>query len=126
MPRFPRCLASALAALALAGCAQAPVDQPAVAAFTPTKHPDQARKTCDKPVWPAEALRARYTGITTVSFLIGTDGWVRDTKILKSSGHPVLDNAAESALRRCQFKPAVKNGEPVETWVPVQYRWELK
>jgi TonB family protein len=117
MPRLPFCflafLVGGVAALSLAGCAEATVAQ------------DQQQLPCSKPVWPAEALKARYTGTTTLSYLLGTDGSVRDTKVIKSSGHPILDDAAQEGFRRCRFKPVVKNGQPVEAWYRMQYVWSL-
>lgn len=81
--------------------------------------------TCSKPDYPKSSLRNEETGTSTVSFLIGADGSVKDSKITKSSGFRDLDKAAQAALGRCRFKPATENGQPVETWQPVQYVWTL-
>jgi len=78
---------------------------------------------CAKPAYPRASLRNMEEGITLLGFLIRTDGSVGDTVVLNSSGHPALDTAARDALSKCVFKPARRNGEPVEQWVPVAYKW---
>jgi protein TonB len=62
------------------------------------------------------------SGTVVVQALIGKDGRVADTRVLKSI--PALDDAAEDAVRRWRFKPAQADGVPVETWVsvPIQFR----
>jgi protein TonB len=77
------------------------------------------------PVYPKEALRNEWTGKSTLSFLIGVDGRVKDSKVVKSSGHEILDEAAREALSKCQFKPATVDGKLQEAWHPVQYVWTL-
>jgi D-alanyl-D-alanine endopeptidase (penicillin-binding protein 7) len=36
-----------------------------------------------------------------------------------------MDEAARGALLRCRFAPALRDGQPVPTWHPVQYVWTL-
>lgn len=92
-----------------------PVRIPAVADFN----------TCAKPEYPKASLRNEETGTSTVSFLIGVDGRVVDSKILKSSGFRDLDRAAQNAIGKCRFKPAMIDGKPQQDWQPVQYVWQL-
>jgi len=118
-------LVSALASLA--GCAQAPAVQADTVGSTAVASTMSAPKnaTCAKPEYPKEARRRGSQGTTTVRFLIDTDGSVAQSNILKSSGDLSLDEAARSALSKCRFKPAVKDGQPQRAWVPVQYVWSL-
>ena len=81
--------------------------------------------TCAKPEFPKASLRNEETGTSTVSFLIGVDGRVIDSKITKSSGYRDLDRAAQSALGKCRFKPAMVDGKPEQLWYPVAYVWQL-
>jgi protein TonB len=111
-----------MAALALAGCVQSPASRTASAQPQPQPPQDQ---DCAPPVYPDEALRARMSGVSTMAFLVGSDGTVREARLLKSSGHAMLDQAAESALRLCRFKPTLKDGQPAAAWQPVQYAWAL-
>jgi protein TonB len=82
--------------------------------------------TCAKPEYPKSSLRNEETGVSTISFLIGADGRVMDSKITKSSGFRDLDKAAQAALGKCRFKAATENGAPVQAWQPVQYVWTLE
>jgi protein TonB len=79
-----------------------------------------------KPEYPKSSARNEEEGTTTISFLIGVDGRVVDSKITKSSGFRDLDRAAQAALGKCRFKPAMVNGQPEQAWVPVQYVWSLE
>jgi TonB family protein len=82
-------------------------------------------KTCPAPRYPLAAKQYMAEGTTVLSFLVGVDGTVRDSKITKSSGDRDLDKAAKIALARCVFKPLLVDGKPVEGWAPVSYVWKL-
>jgi protein TonB len=82
--------------------------------------------SCAKPEYPKSSLRNEETGVSTISFLIGGDGRVMDSKVTKSSGFRDLDKAAQAALGKCRFKAATENGAPVQSWQPVQYVWTLE
>ncbi|MFD2366906.1 energy transducer TonB [Pseudoduganella sp. GCM10020061] len=116
-----RAILAALAFGAVSGlaCAQAPESA------EPAKRPPPAfdPRSCSKPEWPAGAAEAGKTGTVTVVFLIGTDGKVRKSRIIKSSGHADLDDAALASLAKCTFRPGTRDGEPAEAWLPVQYVW---
>lgn len=80
--------------------------------------------SCSRPVYPEEDARQKNTGTVTMHFLIGLDGKVVESKVLKSSGHRSLDEAARSALAKCRFKPPVTpDGRHVQAWTAVQYVW---
>lgn len=82
--------------------------------------------TCAKPEWPIEALRNEQEGTVALTFLIGIDGTVRGSKVTKSSGFPLLDLAAQDAISKCKFRPGMKDGIAVETWVLLQYVFKLE
>ena len=82
--------------------------------------------TCSKPEYPKSSLRNEETGVSTISFLIGTDGSVKGSQVTKTSGFRDLDKAAQVALGKCRFKPATENGQAIESWQPVQYVWTLE
>jgi TonB family protein len=82
--------------------------------------------TCQKPVWPAADLQAEHTGAVTLAFLIGADGMVIDSNVIKSSGYPGLDEAAQVGIAKCQFKPATVDSKPVMEWMHMQYVWTLR
>lgn len=113
-----------VAAACLAGYANARADAANVpAARTPAVIDF---KTCSKPLWPGEDLQAEHTGTVTLSFKIDQNGMVAGSKVLRSSGHPGLDQAAQAGISKCHFKPAKVRGKPVETWQNMQYVWTLE
>jgi protein TonB len=79
-----------------------------------------------KPDYPPKSMRNEETGTSTVSFLIGVDGKVIDSKVTKSSGFRDLDRAAQGGLGKCQFKPAIVDGKPQQSWAVVQYVWNIE
>jgi len=114
-------LVMAAICLTAAGCAtagdtNAPVDKPAVADFS----------SCKKPVWPESSLKAEHTGTVTLSFLVSEQGKPVDSKIVKSSGYPLLDEAARTGIMKCSFHPATRGGAPVAHWMHMQYVWTLQ
>jgi protein TonB len=86
--------------------------------------PAAAPEGCKAPAYPRDAMRYEIQGTVTLAFLIGLDGVVRDSKILRSSGNASLDDTARVALAKCQFKPGME--QRGEAWVQVQYVWTLQ
>jgi len=82
--------------------------------------------SCRKPAWPAAALAAEQTGVVTLSFLVTTEGVSQQSTVVKSSGAPLLDEAARTAIALCKFRPASENGKPIASWVEIQYVWTLE
>jgi D-alanyl-D-alanine endopeptidase (penicillin-binding protein 7) len=79
--------------------------------------------SCAKPAYPVEDLHAGHAGTVTLSFLVSPDGEVADSRVSRSSGYRGLDRAARTAIAKCRFKPATRNGQPVQEWAKVQYVW---
>ncbi|GGX87905.1 TonB family protein [Pseudoduganella dura] len=109
---------TSLSIIAAALCAA-----PALAANTPAI---ANFDTCDKPVWPKEALRQEQQGKVTLAFMISEGGAVTDSKIVKSSGFPLLDMAARDGIMKCRFVPATRDGKPQAAWMNLQYVWTLQ
>jgi protein TonB len=81
-------------------------------------------KNC-KVDYPKASLMNEEQGTTSMSFLVGVDGSVSDSKLEKSSGFKGLDKAAIKSLSACKFKPGSKDGAPAATWTKVDYAWKL-
>jgi len=64
-------------------------------------------------------------GNVLISVFVNTDGKVKVAKVKKSSGSRSLDRAASKAFSLCTFKPAMKNGEPQESWYDIPYEFIL-
>jgi TonB family protein len=119
--------ALAVAALIAAGASQAQTaDGHAHADAAGTSKALLNFRSCAKPMYPHEELKAGHEGTVKLGFLVRADGTVGDTKVLASPGYPALDEEARSALARCQFSPATRGGQAVETWTDVQYVWTTK
>lgn len=56
------------------------------------------------PVYPELARRMHVSGIVVVQLTVAPDGSVSDAKV--ESGHALLGNAAQDAVRRWRFEPA--------------------
>ena len=81
-------------------------------------------KNC-KIEYPKASLLNEEQGVVTLSFLVGPDGAVVDSKVDKSSGFKNLDKAAVKAISACKFKPGTKDGAPAQIWVKFDYNWKL-
>jgi TonB family protein len=98
-----------------------------VASLNPAELPAMIDfKTCPRPAYPSDEVRAKHTGTVKLNFLIGTDGAIRKAEIGTSSGYPVLDQVALTTLSRCHFTPGTSGGAPAEKWAPVQYKWSIE
>jgi len=75
------------------------------------------------PSYPDIAREAGVDGQVVVQALVGKDGKVKDTRVVKSI--PMLDAAAEAAVKQWVFKPALSNNKPVAVWVAVPVRFSL-
>jgi protein TonB len=85
----------------------------------------QAAKLINRvlPVYPALARQARVQGTVSVIAVIGTDGTVRELRVV--SGHPLLVQAALQAVRQWVYKPTMLNGYPVEVESPIDVHFTL-
>jgi D-alanyl-D-alanine endopeptidase (penicillin-binding protein 7) len=123
-------------AIVCAACAHAPAGQqlttPAVPAASAIPAAGLTRaavadfRSCRKPAYPKADLAAGHQGTVSMGFMIDADGAVTGSKVIRSSGYADMDEAARSALEKCHFRPALKNGEPVAAWTNVQYIWTVK
>jgi len=78
------------------------------------------------PKYPAVARRRGFQGNVNLEVLVGPIGNVLDLRVLSSSGYPILDRAAETAVKNWTFEPGMRGQEKVEMWVRVPIRFELK
>jgi len=60
-----------------------------------------------------------------VRALVSPDGDTQETRLWRSSGHPLLDAAAVAAVRRWAFEPARHGGRAVPAWVEVPVHFRL-
>ena len=66
------------------------------------------------PQYPRSALTQGIEGWVLVEFTIGTEGQVKEPRIIKAEPPGVFDEAALSAVKRFRFKPRTVGSTPVE------------
>lgn len=96
-----------------------PVEEPLVEAI-----PQYAENP--KPKYPRIARRRGYGGTVILEALVNVAGRVNNLRIVRSSGHKVLDKAALRAVQTWSFIPGKRGSRPIEMWVRVPVRFELK
>lgn len=77
------------------------------------------------PPYPREAMLDGTTGTVLLQVRVGIDGKPIEVTISRSSGSSLLDAAARrQVLARWSFRPAMRDGQPVEAigLVPVEFR----
>jgi TonB family protein len=47
-------------------------------------------------------------------------------EVLRSTGFPLLDQAAMEGLSKCRFRPGSVDGKPVQSLASMQYVWTLE
>lgn len=77
------------------------------------------------PGYTEEARKNNIQGIVTLRVLVGADGAVK--RVMITRGLPDgLNERAIAAAYQATFKPAMKDGQPVEYWVGLQMEFNLK
>jgi protein TonB len=77
-----------------------------------------------EPVYPELAKRARVQGKVVLVVTVDEEGSVSDIRV--TSGHPLLDEAALTAVRQWKYSPTLLNGEPVPVIATVTVIFNLK
>jgi TonB family protein len=76
------------------------------------------------PVYPPIAESSRVQGVVILEAIIGADGKVQDTRVLRSI--PLLDQAALDAVKQWEFTPTLLNGAPVPIVMTVTVQFTLQ
>jgi periplasmic protein TonB len=76
-----------------------------------------------KPVYPPFALDAGLEGRVLLHVLVGTDGSVREIRVVE--GSQIFTESAASAVGRWRFRPARVGVRPVPIWVAIPVRFRL-
>jgi protein TonB len=75
------------------------------------------------PMYPEAAKSAGVQGVVIMEAVIGTDGRVRDARVLRSI--PALDQAAVDAVTQWEYTPTLLNGAPVPVIMTVTVQFTL-
>jgi protein TonB len=65
------------------------------------------------PIYPDEAAQNGQQGTVVVLIHVSPAGTTASVDLVRSSGYVLLDRAAQEAVLRWRFLPAVKDGQPV-------------
>ena len=76
-----------------------------------------------KPVYPEDAKSAGVQGVVVLEIVIGTNGTVIETQVVRSV--PLLDKAAADAVALWEYTPTLLNGEPAEVVMNVTINFTL-
>jgi protein TonB len=79
-----------------------------------------------EPIYPFQAKKNNIEGSVTLRFIVNTEGDVVEPKVAQSDPPDIFDEAALQAIMKCKFKPAVKNGRPVDVIVIAPMKFELR
>ena len=71
------------------------------------------------PEYPMALACDGIGGTVELEVTVGIDGSVTGATTRQSSGQPALDAAALESVRAWRFRPATRNGEPVEVRIAV-------
>jgi protein TonB len=78
------------------------------------------------PEYPRLARKRGYEGTVVLEVLVDEEGRVEDMRLFRSSEHRILDKAAMASVKKWLFEPGMRGGEPVEMWVKIPIRFQLK
>ena len=116
---------AALIGLTATAFAQGPAGTPAPPGATGVPAYDQPATLVyhPQPTYPLLAKQARIAGAVRFTAVIGRDGTVQ--KLTLVSGNPLLVAAAQEAAQKWRYKPALRNGEPVEAVTQIEISFTL-
>jgi TonB family protein len=108
------------------GFAQAQVSDAPRARPVATTAPTQAAEITYKPnpVYTEEARQLHIEGDVLLDVVFGANGQLRILRVLRSLGHG-LDEAAVKSAQQIRFKPAMHEGQPVDSQATLHVRFQL-
>lgn len=86
---------------------------------------DVAALNNPKPPYPLAARRQGAEGRVVLRAQVLEDGHCAEVRIVRSSGHALLDETALATVRRWRFVPATRAGKAVSSWVEVPIHFQL-
>lgn len=78
-----------------------------------------------EPLYPLAARRRRQEGLVVLNIRVSTAGRAMDASLKRSSGYPLLDEAALTQVREWEFSPARIGRIAVESEIEVPVRFKL-
>lgn len=109
-----------------AGAGSIVIDPPAPAPVLTGAEIDPLYAAGFQPDYPGSELRQGTEGIVKVRVLIGVDGRIKAVEPLASPTPGLFDATRRHALGKWRFRPATRDGVPVESWKVMTVRFEIK
>ncbi|WP_120495397.1 TonB family protein [Kiloniella sp. EL199] len=78
------------------------------------------------PEYPQRAKRKKLQGNVVLRAKIDRSGIVQEIRVWRSSGHRLLDKAAEKAMRQWRFTPARQGGITTASWVEFPINFSIR
>jgi protein TonB len=66
-----------------------------------------------------------WEGAVTLRLELRADGTVGEVQVARSSGHTVLDTAAQEAAKTWKHAPETQDGTPVTRWAELTLTFQL-
>lgn len=80
-----------------------------------------------KPAYPSRSRDLGEEGLVIIAVLVSKDGGVLDAYVSESSGYPLLDGSALATVtEKWYFKPGMRRGNAVSSWVRVPIKFSIK
>ena len=77
------------------------------------------------PAYPEVARQQGWEGTVTLALELRADGTVGEVQVAHSSGHEVLDTAAQETAKTWKHTPVPQEGEPVPRWAEINLTFTL-
>lgn len=78
-----------------------------------------------QPLYPAGEQRAGRVGRVTIRVLVGVDGRVRQAERIRADSDAFWTATQRQALSKWRFRPATRDGVPIEAWRTMTVRFEM-
>ncbi|MBS1170792.1 MAG: hypothetical protein H6R01_1710 [Burkholderiaceae bacterium] len=92
---------------------------------TPVSLPADYLVSNRKPEYPLLARQNDEQGTVVLRVLVTEDGRAGKVQLAQSSGYPLLDQSAQSAVQFWRFRPATRNSQPVAEWYRLAIPFKL-
>ena len=77
-----------------------------------------------QPVYTSEARSLKLEGEVLLEVMFSANGTLHVNRVVKGLGHG-LDEAAIAAANKMRFKPALRNGQPVDSTAVVHVSFQM-
>ncbi|HTD65955.1 MAG TPA: energy transducer TonB [Candidatus Limnocylindria bacterium] len=76
------------------------------------------------PSYPSELRKAKIEGTVMLTFLLTEEGRVEDPRV-ENSSRPEFEKPALEAIRKWRFRPGMKDGQTVRTYIRIPMRFRV-